>query len=182
MIIGTEGRVRKGRFPRSSLWDARSCAWRSGRVFCRSSGRGYSDRKSNAVTSGCTSRASELLLRGLIFCAGKRFRVSCLNSRYGVCGALRCLGVEPPSICTERPRSEFLSRAEAALLPRTGYCAVLSIFLILTCAVLALVSSALYANDQNQLHPRLTGGARRWCGAVVERTDHAPIYGSRVDK
>jgi hypothetical protein len=58
----------------------------------------------------------------------------------------------------------------------------LSIFLILTCAVLALVSSALYANDQNQLHPRLTGGARRWYGAVLERSDHAPNYRSRVDK
>jgi len=71
---------------------------------------------------------------------------------------------------------------EAALISRTGYRVVLSIFLILTCAVLALVGSALYAADQNQLHPRLTGGARRWYGAVLERSDHAPNYRSRVDK
>ena len=61
---------------------------------------------------------------------------------------------------------------EAVLLTRTGYCAVFSIFLISTSAVLALVSSALYATDQNQPHPRLTDGARRWYGAVLERSEH----------
>src|SRR5260370_22412990 len=60
-----------------------------------------------------------------------------------------------------------------------GYCAVLSIFLILTCAVLAFVSSALYATDQNQLHPRLTGGARRWYGAVLERSECSQLSFSR---
>jgi hypothetical protein len=48
--------------------------------------------------------------------------------------------------------------------------------------VRSLGTCKLYANDQNQLHPRLTGGARRWYGAVLERSDHAPNYRSRVDK
>jgi hypothetical protein len=42
------------------------------------------------------------------------------------------------------------AKSEGALISRTGHRAVLWIFLILTCAVLALVGSALYTTDQNQ--------------------------------
>jgi hypothetical protein len=71
---------------------------------------------------------------------------------------------------------------EAALFSRTGYWPVVSIFLISTFAVLAFVDSALDAADQNQFHPRLTGGARRWYGPVLERSGHAQNYRSRVDR
>jgi hypothetical protein len=74
-------------------------------------------------------------------------RLSCPTKRTALDDAT-IAGIE--SFCSDSPEDSESAKSEGALISRTGHRAVLWIFLILTCAVLALVGSALYTTDQNQ--------------------------------